>query len=132
MSSIVLEPCHGPPCTRCGCQDVEILAPPREGGQAWWNAGRAKCRHCGKQFYFRAVESPPFQPPPPMVDPEELAPPAEPPPAPAVPEKPARVIPLADCPDCGMAMQVTHTYKTMRRHKCPRCGKTLKTPRTDL
>jgi hypothetical protein len=44
----------GPPCPRCGCRDVQIIAEPGEG---WGACGRAVCNHCGYQFGFAAPQT---------------------------------------------------------------------------
>jgi len=127
--------CDGPPCPRCGCQDVHILQQPSP-GKSWWGGGRARCRHCGRVFCFREIQKPPpvFQPHEniglgpveshfPGNDFGAVDPPKE--------EKSLeiKVVAVAKCPDCGATMKISSTRKDYRHHKCPKCGKTTKTAR---
>lgn len=57
-----LDLCEGPECPRCHCQDtviirqpVEPVEPDPDGVGVWFSDGRARCRHCGTEFCFRAV-----------------------------------------------------------------------------
>ena len=64
MSYLTLEPSDGPPCPRCGCQDVKIQRLPPAGQESWFDGGRARCRHCGLSFSFRQLPQDPPAPPP--------------------------------------------------------------------
>ncbi len=46
-------------CPSCGCNDVEVVVWPGEGG--WWHkqGGKAKCNHCQKTFPIRYEENQP-------------------------------------------------------------------------
>lgn len=132
-----LDRCDGPECPRCGCRDCFVLQEPSARG--WWASGRARCRHCGTPFGFRAVGDaiePPVSPPP------FLSPPLTPltPPLPQSPAvfAPVPVVPVVSpspppspdptaCPDCG---QTAKTYSTKGRtqyRRCPDCGRRFKT-----
>ncbi len=123
MSFATLERCDGPPCPRCGCQDVEILSYPpvrTENGWrgSWFDAGRAVCRHCRLQFTFRELPQ------------NEAVEAAEPITLPIEPDLVAEhTIRVVQCSDCGIPMKATSTRKDVRYHKCPHCGKTAKTAR---
>ena len=122
-----LDLCNGPACSFCGCRDAEILSTPH--GDSWWDAGRARCRHCGREYAFR--ELPPEPPPyvPPIV---ERPVPAEGLSCTApilVQSAAARVLPNVKCSKCGSPMKVASTLKTIRKYKCPQCGATAKRPK---
>jgi len=127
--------CDGPPCPSCGCQDVRILQQPTA-GKSWWGSGKAKCRHCGRVFFFREVANPvpisrsreEFS----HVSAENYFPgnnfdaggsPEE------EKQPEIKVVAVAKCPDCGETMKISSTRKDFRYHKCPKCGKTTKTAR---
>jgi hypothetical protein len=132
---MLLDKCDGPPCPRCGCQDVKILVEPRpaaapaafsgvepsrQAPTQWWPTGRAQCNHCRTRFSFREVA--------PTIDAEpELPEESEPQPSaqPAAPTK---------CPQCaGSRFYVYRTKGAIQYRKCKDCkhlgeNKTIKGP----
>lgn len=107
---MLLEKCSGPPCPRCGCQDVRILQEPppeqSQGPATWWAAGRAVCNHCRTKFAFR--ERPPEELDPP--DPLETV---------ALPEPEP---PATKCPKCGGRYHAYRTIGQVQYRKCKDCG----------
>jgi predicted RNA-binding Zn-ribbon protein involved in translation (DUF1610 family) len=129
-----LSACDGPACPRCGCRDCRIVREPSK-TLSWWGAGRARCRHCGNEFSFRevsearqnvvSVEEPLIHLP--DETPDDSAIEARHAAGPVSPQGARPVSPT--CPGCGTIMKVSTTRETLRRWKCPKCGKTKKTPR---
>ncbi len=115
-----LDRCDGPPCSRCGCQDVRIIQTPTGNG-SWWDSGRARCRHCGLVFSFREMPEP--KPLDILAEMPLLAPETH---GTETPIEQAAVV----CEKCGGPMQITSTRKTIRYHKCQRCGWKTKTVRS--
>lgn len=112
-----LDLCNGPPCPRCGCRDSKIMREP-DNGKSWWNAGQARCNHCGMGFTFMELPQEPA-----VVD--EVPP--------AIPLQIAgRTIPEPTCPQCGGETRITSTRKGLRYHKCTSCGATMKTAKTAI
>ena len=140
MSFVHLDCCEGPACPTCGCQDARIIREPRA-DQAWFGSGLARCRHCGRRFNFRQVQSaPPMAPEPPLMDGDDHIGDANKKVAvDHVPEvtKKIEAVPEAvpsgkrriACEDCDVRMKVTSTREAYRWYKCPNCGKTEKIPR---
>lgn len=128
MSFAALDLCSGPNCPRCGCNQSKVLQEPsategvyvkageRRTGLAWFASGRARCGHCGTVFAFREKKAGSASLP--QSTPTELPATAE-----------ARTMPVLTCEKCGETMKISSTRKTVRWHKCPRCGATRKTPR---
>lgn len=134
---VTLDRADGPPCPNCGCRDAEILreATPRPEGWkpdpdvSWWDQqidtqGRAKCKCCRLEFTFKEVLTEPEEPEMPISEPEAAAVATS---APTVIS--TQTVPTVACPECGAAMRVTSTRRSVRYHKCPKCGKTSKTAR---
>ena len=83
----------------------------------WFAPGRAQCRHCGLEFWYRARgESREQSTEGPAASGEgEERPPA------------AVVYHLVACPACGSTdTRVTSTARPVRRHKCRQCGHPFK------
>jgi transcription elongation factor Elf1 len=127
----LLQKADGPPCPRCGCQDVRIMVLPpavadptaalrvaKYGVSQWFAAGRAKCRHCALTFSFRELPRPAElldAPPPPAAAESQV-------PAPAPAEAEFHPYPVEACPRCGSArVKVTSTRKPVRHHACADC-----------
>lgn len=119
-----LQPCDGPACPRCGCQDTDV----DRRRQRWGTASvRYRCNHCGQTWHPTRWQGSPV-PAQPTATPE---------PEPngngdvslggAVVYRPIR------CPDCGSTeTKVTSTRRPTRYHKCLGCGGTFKSvERTD-
>ena len=148
MSYPSLDLCEGPDCPRCGCQDTEVLDPPRPRGEimrdGWFASGRRpRRRQSGAQ---PAVKLPR---PPNIGDGEGAAPGRaickhcgktfffrqrpEPEPEPEAAFKqesrpPAGVTyHLVSCPKCDSTdTRITKTARPIRRHKCRACGHPFK------
>lgn len=129
-----LNRCAGPPCPRCGCQDVRILQMPQSDGNTWYPSGRATCNHCHTRFAFRRrdpsqpqqIEDPkPTELPPvavqefgPMSTRVDVGPPSV-----SIATDPTR------CPVCGATAKAYSTKGRTQYRKCPDCGKRFKTLR---
>ena len=126
----MLERAEGPACRRCGCQDVVVL---KDAGSGNWfgGDGRARCKHCGLVFAYRAV---PFSPPdsvpithevvtPPPIEHQDPIIVAQRDPTPEPPKYQSLV-----CGGCGGKLVVTSSPKGFRRMKCKQCGQTYKLP----
>lgn len=121
---MMLERCDGPECPMCGCRDAVILrdpAPPAHEldpeslpfilpssmdpakaaawqSATWWDAGRARCKHCGTEYSFRNETA---------AEPED----EDPPPATET-----------TCPECGGSRYwVYKTRGDVRYRKCRDC-----------
>lgn len=120
MTYVILEPCSGPPCPRCGCRDCKILQAPAAaaenqqffiGGNTehtakwnqspWWGSGKARCNHCGTHFSFRDDE--------PGADAahEDECDSGDPP---------------TKCPACGGGKYYVYSSKVKKYRKCRDCG----------
>ena len=150
MSYGTLDLCDGPECPRCGCQDTEILAPPRPESEVqrdgWFASQRRGQRQSSSQ---PAVELPQ----PPSIDngngqwdapgravckhcrktfffrqraepePDVKATEVE------VTREPPASVPyfVVTCPACESTdTRVTSTQRPIRRHKCRKCGHPFK------
>ena len=128
MSAFVTLPlCDGPPCPRCGCNDVEILKRPDPAvKESWWPQGRARCRFCGLTYFFRQL---PAAPPNEAIadDPATPAPNGHDP-----ADSPVRY-PVRGCPHCGSPDTVVASspraqagVPRVRRHRCRNCQAAFK------
>lgn len=125
----MLDPCPGPDCPDCGCNDVRVIAPPSPG--SWFaRAGRAKCKHCGRVF---AVQPPSEQNNPrPTLEPEPMPVLTCPPPITTPIDGAGVVYHILRCPGCRSDdVQTTSTRRPIRYHKCRACGETFKSVEHD-
>ncbi|MFA7254139.1 MAG: hypothetical protein WC107_06330 [Patescibacteria group bacterium] len=124
--------CEGPECPFCGCNQAEILVPPKPqlGQASWFGAGRAKCGHCRAVFSFRELPKPQTIPPPAIdAEPFDVALPVIEKDLMKNMEIQLHVVTAPKCPDCGGDTRISSTRKTRRYHKCLDCGKTITTAR---
>lgn len=125
--------CTGPACPRCGCQDVKVLREPDASG-SWWGGGKARCRHCQREFTFRQVPKKTAVEPPMVLTPIAIVDDFDPLADVSVVDASVhaidlKVVPVVACPKCGETMRVSSTRKNVRHFKCDKCGETAKKAR---